>query len=198
MIKLLALNPGEHSVWNNRGCALAALKRLDEAIASYDRALTIRPDSYDAWNNRGAELYSLGLYQEALDSFDRAVALKNNEELYWSNRGNALRRLGQLENALVSYNTALSINRTYSQAQHWQSIVLRELERKNKVTSRTEPNEHEQTSEEEANRLAFHRALLASGLVRQIKQPSRYQQSERQLIQVQGKPISETIIGERR
>jgi tetratricopeptide (TPR) repeat protein len=142
-------------------------------------------------------LYSLGHYQEALASFDRAVGLKFDQEMYWTNRGNALRQLGQIENALASYNTALSINPAYSQAQRWHRVVLEALEQKNKAMLE-ELNEHKQTSEEEANRLAFHRALLASGLVRQIKQPPRSQPSERQLIQVQGKPVSETIIEERR
>jgi hypothetical protein len=50
---------------------------------------------------------------------------------------------------------------------------------------------------ETARVLAFHKSLLASGLVRQIKRPL-FRQTERQLIQVHGSPISETIIEERR
>jgi hypothetical protein len=51
--------------------------------------------------------------------------------------------------------------------------------------------------EETARVSAFHKSLLASGLVRQIKQPL-FRQTERQLIQVQGSSLSETIIEERR
>jgi hypothetical protein len=51
--------------------------------------------------------------------------------------------------------------------------------------------------EETEKVLAFHKSLLASGLVRQIKRPL-FRQTERQLIQVQGSPLSETIIEERR
>jgi alkylated DNA repair dioxygenase AlkB len=51
----------------------------------------------------------------------------------------------------------------------------------------------------EADRLAnFYNSLLASGLVRQIKQTSSQPQIKRALIEMQGKPISETIIEERR
>ncbi len=50
--------------------------------------------------------------------------------------------------------------------------------------------------DEEGKREAFHRALLASGLVKQIKKPNSYQ--KRELVQVQGKSVSETIIEERR
>ena len=53
--------------------------------------------------------------------------------------------------------------------------------------------------EEAAQRsTTFHEALLASGLVKQIVEPTYSQQTEQQLIQIQGKPVSETIIEERR
>jgi hypothetical protein len=56
----------------------------------------------------------------------------------------------------------------------------------------------ESAREETPQRTTFHKALLASGLVKQLKQPSNSQPTERRLIQVQGKPVSETIIEERR
>ncbi len=52
--------------------------------------------------------------------------------------------------------------------------------------------------EETMRREAFHRALLASGLVRQIKPPRLKETTGRRLIEAQGKPVSETIIEERR
>ena len=67
-----------------------------------------------------------------------------------------------------------------------------------------EPNELLQVSRAVQERLisegevrqhqAFHQALLASGLVRQIKTPLSLNISERQLAQVQGEPVSQTII----
>jgi len=52
--------------------------------------------------------------------------------------------------------------------------------------------------EQTVQRTKFHQALLTSGLVKKIKHSSGSQQTERRLIQVQGKPVSETIIEERR
>jgi hypothetical protein len=57
---------------------------------------------------------------------------------------------------------------------------------------------HLADKEETAKRETFHQALLTSGLVKHLKQPSHTRQTERRLIQVQGKPVSETIIEERR
>ena len=45
---------------------------------------------------------------------------------------------------------------------------------------------------------AFHQALLSSGLVKTIKKPRFTFTDEHKLIRVQGKPVSETIIDERR
>jgi hypothetical protein len=44
----------------------------------------------------------------------------------------------------------------------------------------------------------FHQSLLSSGLVKQIKKPQYRQINPQQLIQVQGKSLSETIVKERR
>lgn len=50
--------------------------------------------------------------------------------------------------------------------------------------------------EQTTKQVSFHQALVDSGLVRQIKKIS-HQPRKRQLIQIQGKAISETIIEER-
>ncbi|HAG79914.1 MAG TPA: hypothetical protein DCL61_01815 [Cyanobacteria bacterium UBA12227] len=53
-------------------------------------------------------------------------------------------------------------------------------------------------SEESLKKAALHQALINSGLVKQIKHPAYEAIAEIQLIQVEGKPVSETIIEERR
>ena len=45
---------------------------------------------------------------------------------------------------------------------------------------------------------AVHRALLASGLVKRIARRTEPDTSERRLAEVQGEPVSETILRERR
>ena len=52
--------------------------------------------------------------------------------------------------------------------------------------------------EEVRKRQAFHQALLASGLVKQIKTPPSVDVAERRLVQVEGRPVSQTLIEERR
>jgi hypothetical protein len=71
-----------------------------------------------------------------------------------------------------------------------------------------EPSELEQLSlviqrhlkarEVSAKQVAFHQALVESGLVRRIKNPTFEQRTHQHLIQVQGEAVSQTIIEERR
>jgi hypothetical protein len=53
-------------------------------------------------------------------------------------------------------------------------------------------------SEASAKRAVFHQALVESGLIRQIKKPNFEGRVHPPLIQVQGEPVSQTIVGERR
>ncbi len=67
---------------------------------------------------------------------------------------------------------------------------LRHLERA--VRSRLGPQA------ESPKRETFHQALLAAGLVKQIRPPRQDCNAQRRLVEVQGQPVSETIIAERR
>jgi hypothetical protein len=49
-----------------------------------------------------------------------------------------------------------------------------------------------------APKAGFLQMLLASGLTQQIKYPPSHQSIKRRLVEIQGKPLSETILEERR
>lgn len=69
------LKPDYHKAWHNRGNALGELGRKEEAIASYDQAITIKPDQYEAWYNK-AHYYALwGKFEEAIENLQRAIEL---------------------------------------------------------------------------------------------------------------------------
>ena len=50
-------------------------EKLDEAVASYRRALALKPDYAEALNNLGAALYGLGKLEDAEAAARRALAL---------------------------------------------------------------------------------------------------------------------------
>src|SRR5665213_1217164 len=72
----LKLEPRQPLAHRDLGNALQQLRRFDEALASYDRALALKSDLADVHNNRGIALARLQRRDEALASYDRAIALK--------------------------------------------------------------------------------------------------------------------------
>jgi protein O-GlcNAc transferase len=61
---------------DNRGNALLGLKRPEEALASYDQALTIQPDAAQTLCNRANALHGLNRFKESLVSYERALMLE--------------------------------------------------------------------------------------------------------------------------
>ena len=62
--------------WKYQADALAKLKRYEEAIAKYDRAIELESDYAWTWKNRGDALCELKRYEEAIGSYDRAIELE--------------------------------------------------------------------------------------------------------------------------
>ena len=71
----LAIEPNFAEGLYNRGCALAALNRQQEALESFRQSLAIRPNFAEALHNCGNALVALNRQQEALATYDRALAL---------------------------------------------------------------------------------------------------------------------------
>ena len=92
------------------------MKRFDEALASYDRALAVQPNYAEALSNRGWTLHELKRFEEALASYDRALAVRPDYAEALSNGGTALYELKRFEEALASYDKALAVRPDYAQA----------------------------------------------------------------------------------
>ena len=54
------------------------LKRYDEALVAYDRALALEPELDNAWYGRGNVLRELKRYDEAIEAYDRALVSKSD------------------------------------------------------------------------------------------------------------------------
>ena len=113
----------------NRGNSLHEVKRFEEALTSYDRALALRPDYAEVHCNRGNTLQAFKRFEEALASYDRAFALQPNLAMAHYNRGNALQELKRFEGALASYDRALALRPDFAEAHCDRANSLRELKR---------------------------------------------------------------------
>jgi predicted O-linked N-acetylglucosamine transferase (SPINDLY family) len=105
------------------------MKRFDEAVTTYDRALEIRPDYAQAFFNRGNALRELRRLDEAIASYDRALAIKPDYPQALYNRGNILRDLKRLPESIDSYNRALALKPDHAEALVNRGVSFKELKR---------------------------------------------------------------------
>lgn len=108
--------PNDAEAHSNLGNTLLDMGRLNEAEASYRRALQIKPDFAEAHSNLGNTLKELGRLGEAEASYRRALRLKPDIAAVHYNLGNVLQDLGQLDDAVASYRRALEIKPDYVEA----------------------------------------------------------------------------------
>jgi tetratricopeptide (TPR) repeat protein len=121
---------GDHSHFHaNLGLALAGLKRFDEALASFERALAARSDYAEALCHRGDTLRQLGRLDEALASYDQALAARPDFAAAFSDRGNVLKAMRRFADALASYDRALALRPDFSGALSNRAVTLQALDR---------------------------------------------------------------------
>ena len=127
--RAIEIQPNNAVFFSNRGNTLQEMKRLDEALVSYELALAIKPDYAEALNNLGNTLQQLKRLDEALASYDRALAIKPDYVDANYNRGNTLKKLKRLDEALASYDRALAIKPDYADAHYNRGNTLQEMKR---------------------------------------------------------------------
>jgi tetratricopeptide (TPR) repeat protein len=105
------------------------LGRLEEALSSYDKAISFDPNSAEAFSNRGVTLQELGRLEEALSSYDKAIILKTNFSRAYANRAVTLQKLSRFNEALNDYDEAIKLDPNNAETHFNRGNALKELER---------------------------------------------------------------------
>ncbi|SVD40954.1 uncharacterized protein METZ01_LOCUS393808, partial [marine metagenome] len=111
----------------NLGITLRELGQVDDAISSYEKALSIKHAYPNAHNNLGNILLELRQLDTAVDHFEWAVAYRPDFAEAYNNLGITLRALGQPDAAVKHYEKALAIKPDYVQAQNNLGNAFKEL-----------------------------------------------------------------------
>jgi tetratricopeptide (TPR) repeat protein len=115
--RAIDLNPEFALSYNNYGYALGRLKRFDEALPYYDKALGLRQGDMEIMlSNRGFALYSLGRLAEAESDYKASLQIRPDYEEALNNYGNVLQSLGRPDEALVHIDRALEVDPRFAAA----------------------------------------------------------------------------------
>lgn len=100
----------KHLSWayNNMATAYSRLKRLDLAIANFEKAMQIDPANHAPYFNVGDLFYRAGHLDEALQLYDKGLALKSDMPDGYCKRGRVLEALQRFDEAQASYEKELA------------------------------------------------------------------------------------------
>ena len=134
---------------------LQDLGKLDEAVASYNKALAIKPDYADAHNNLGVALFRLRKMNEAIASYHKALAIAPDYAEAHNNLGNAFKALGKMDEAVASYRKALAIKPDYAEAHRHLAHIKTVSENDNDIRAMEDTYAMPDLSDEQRMHLAF-------------------------------------------
>ena len=122
--KAITINPNIASAHFNLGNVLKELNKINDAIASYDKAISIKPD-HELYFLKGKALYELKKLDEALVSYDESIKLNPQSFLAYSNRGIVLVELNKIEDGIADYDKAIQINSNFIIARYNRGLAFR-------------------------------------------------------------------------
>jgi tetratricopeptide (TPR) repeat protein len=104
-----ALDPKNDDAWYNKGITFDNLKRYEEALEAFDKAVELVPKDVANWNIKGFALGNLERYEEALEASEKAIDLDPQNASAWYIKALALDNLGKAEVSIQAYERAYEL-----------------------------------------------------------------------------------------
>ena len=117
----------------DKAYALYSQKRLDEAIAVYNKALKANSTNPLGWQGYGLTQRLRGLEQDALSSFEHALQLDSGLVTSWNGKGTVLGKLRRHKEALDAFEKALQLEPQNAAAWNGKGLALHALGRSNQA-----------------------------------------------------------------
>src|SRR4029453_16572728 len=100
----------EANRYNTLGITQATQNMLQQAIASFSKAIEIDPQNPGYLYNRGIVYASEGAHEDAVQDFTRALEIRGDDADILNNRGNTYAMLGQWDAALADLTRCIELN----------------------------------------------------------------------------------------
>jgi tetratricopeptide (TPR) repeat protein len=108
-VQVTKLDPKLAIAHYNLGNALKAARKIDEAVASYRRAIDLDPRDFQSHFNLGSLLVEQGQAEQAIECFSRVTALRPEEAAPQRNLAILLDAVGRVDEAIDAGHRALSL-----------------------------------------------------------------------------------------
>ena len=109
--KAIELNPQYGMAWGGRASALPSLKRYNESLDAYDKAIKTWPANdteriSELWVLKGNTFQMAGRPKEAFKAYDEAIRIYPQNFDAWIWKGDSLKNLAQYNESLKAYDKA--------------------------------------------------------------------------------------------
>ena len=122
------VNPN-YDLHNIYAVILFQLKRYDDAISQWQKAIKLKPDYHFGYNNLGNAFLLKNDLNQALLNYEEAIKINPNyfEAIY--NKANIFLKLKDFSKALKYYDKVLSLKNDYLSAHQGKAIVYKKIEK---------------------------------------------------------------------
>jgi tetratricopeptide (TPR) repeat protein len=112
-------------VW--RGTSLYNLKKYDEAIKDYNKAIVIIPQNEFAFYNRGLARFAKKEYDKAIEDYNLILNLNSDcADEYYNVRGSAWKKKNKYDKAIADYTKAIEIKPDFGNAYYNRGLAKKE------------------------------------------------------------------------
>jgi tetratricopeptide (TPR) repeat protein len=119
----LGLRPANPYMMHQVGLALQGKGELEDAVASYSKAIDLRPDFWEAWWRR-AEIYvKMGQGKQALAELSHVIDRNPTDTIAWLARGAAYNQMHDYKKALADVNKSIELAPKYAAARSGRALV---------------------------------------------------------------------------
>ncbi len=114
-------------IYDGYGLLLDIMKKYEDAIKNYDKAIENNPTRPNSFFNKGISLAKLHRIEEALKCYDKAIEINPKHSASHARKGSVLGRMGKHEDALKCYDEALRLRPENTFALNNKGVDLRKL-----------------------------------------------------------------------
>ena len=113
--------------WLNWGNYLWRVRRYEESVAAFDKAIALNPDFYQAYYARGFAFGAQEKYQLAFESFEQAIQIEPQFYQAWREQALYLHQLDKNQEALAAIDRAIALEPQDWILYQYRSAILLQL-----------------------------------------------------------------------